>query len=260
MTGEGGPAMKQPNKERSFRAIYEAQLMQPPRGPVGRRARTFPVMARALRDLPERWLPVEAGRVWVWSDLHLGHANIIRYCDRPFRDVGHMNNALLDNWAHTVDWSAESDSIVVCGDIAMKRGMTEANFGRIAAMPGPKILVPGNHDFSGTGELRVEGFDEVCAILYADGDPKLVFTHVPIQADHLPDEWVNVHGHMHDAPPTDTCHINVSVEQLGYEPMLLSRIRVLASALVQGVCPAGRTTLERITALEAGEPLGASKL
>ncbi len=252
--------MKQPKKERSFRAIYEAQLMQPPRGAVGRRARTFPVMARALRDLPERWLPEDAGRVWVWSDLHLGHANIIRYCDRPFRDVGHMDNALLDNWAQTVDWSAESDSIVVCGDIAMKRGMTEANFDRIRAMPKRKYLVPGNHDFGGGGELRVEGFDEVCALLFAEGDPKLIFTHVPIQLDDLPAGWVNVHGHTHNHPPTDTRHINVSVEQLDYAPVLLSRIRVLAGALTRGEYPEGRTTLDRITALEAGEPLGASKL
>ena len=132
----------------------------------------------------------------------------------------------------------------------MKRGMTEANFARIRAMPGRKYLVPGNHDFSGTGELRVEGFDEVCAIVFAKGDPKLVFTHVPIRPGHLPDGWVNVHGHMHDDPPTDTRHINVSVEQLDYAPVLLSRVRVLAGTLARGEYPKGRTTLERIMALE----------
>ena len=163
-----------------------------------------------------------------------------------------MDNALLDSWAQTVDWAAEHDAIVVCGDVAMKRGMTEANFDRIRAMPGRKYLVPGNHDIGGTGELRVEGFDEVCALLYADGDPKLIFTHVPIQPEHLPDGWVNVHGHMHNDPPTDTPHINVSVEQLGYAPVLLSRIRVLAAALARGEYSEGRTTLERIEALEAG--------
>lgn len=237
--------------QHSFRAIYEAALTRPPKGAVGRRARTFPVMARALRDLPERWLPGDAGQVRVWSDLHLGHANIIGYCDRPFRDVGHMDNTLLDHWAQTVDWSAEDDWIVVCGDVAMKRGMTEANFSRIRAMPGRKVLVPGNHDIGGTGELRVEGFDEVCAMLFAEGDPKLVFTHVPIRPDHLPDGWVNIHGHLHHSPPADTRHINVSVEQLDYRPVLLSRIRVLAGALARGAYPEGRTTLERIKALES---------
>ena len=111
--------------------------------------------------------------------------------------------------------------------------------------------MPGNHDFDGTGELRAEGFDEVCALLYAKGDPKLIFTHVPIQPDDLPAGWVNVHGHMHNDPPTDTRHINVSVEQLKYAPVLLSRIRVLAGALARGEYPEGRTTLARIRALEA---------
>ena len=236
--------------QHAFRAIYEAQLTRPPKGATGRRARTFPVMAQALQDLPEQWLPEDSGQVRVWSDLHLGHENIIRYRNRPFRDAGQMDNLLLDNWANTVDWSADSDAIVVCGDIAMKRGMTEANFSRIRSMPGRKYLVPGNHDFNGAGELRVDGFSEVCAILYAHGDPKLIFTHVPIGSDYLPDGWVNVHGHMHDDPPTDTRHINVSVEQLDYRPVLLSRVRLLAAALAQGEYPEGRTTLERIERLE----------
>ena len=236
---------------RSFRAIYEAQLMRPPKGAAGRCARTFPVMARALRELPERWLPEDAGQIWVWSDLHLGHENIIGYRNRPFRNAGQMDNVLLDNWAQTVDWSAENDAIIVCGDIAMKRGMTKANFDRIRSMPGKKYLVPGNHDFGCGGELRVEGFDEVCAILYAEGDPKLIFTHVPLPAGQLPPGWVNVHGHMHDDPPADTPHVNVSVEQLDYLPVLLSRIRLLAAALAQGEYPEGQTTLERIEALEA---------
>ena len=242
-------------KQRSFRAIYEAQLFRPPKEASGRKARTFPVMARALRSLPEAWLSEDAADVWVFSDLHLGHDNIIGYRNRPFRDVGHMDNALFDRWAGALDWEAPGATLVCVGDVAFKRGMTEGNFARIAAMPGRKILVPGNHDFSGTGELRVEGFDEACALLYARGDPKLVFTHVPLRADHLPAGWVNVHGHMHDDPPTETPHINVSVEQLDYSPVALSRLRLLARALARGNYPKGRTTLERVAALEKEEQI-----
>ena len=82
--------------------------------------------------------------------------------------------------------------------------------------------------------------------------PKLIFTHVPVRPDHLLDGWVNVHGHMHDDPPTDTRHINVSVEQLDYRPVELARIRLLARALAHGEFPVGKTTLERISALELG--------
>ena len=58
-------------KQRSFRAIYEAQLFRPPKEASGRKVRTFPMMARALRALPEVWLKEDAKHVWVLSDLHL---------------------------------------------------------------------------------------------------------------------------------------------------------------------------------------------
>ena len=113
--------MTQTTKQVSFRAIYEAPVA-PPKGATGRQARTFPVMARALRDLPESRLPAEAGRAWVWSDLHLGHENIIRFCNRPFRDAGHMDNALqhqqlirLDRLGTgQVDWSAKGTTPSWC--------------------------------------------------------------------------------------------------------------------------------------------------
>jgi len=33
---------------------------------------------------------------WFTADLHLGHRNIIDYCDPPFADVEAMNRALSD--------------------------------------------------------------------------------------------------------------------------------------------------------------------
>jgi calcineurin-like phosphoesterase family protein len=34
-----------------------------------------------------------SGKVYIWSDLHLGHENVIRYCNRPFTDAVDMNTA-----------------------------------------------------------------------------------------------------------------------------------------------------------------------
>ena len=34
-------------------------------------------------------------RTWVWSDLHLRHANIIKYCIRPFASAQDMDRALM---------------------------------------------------------------------------------------------------------------------------------------------------------------------
>ena len=34
--------------------------------------------------------------VFAISDLHFGHKNIIRYCDRPFASVEQMNEIILE--------------------------------------------------------------------------------------------------------------------------------------------------------------------
>ena len=36
--------------------------------------------------------------IWFTSDHHFGHENIIKYCDRPFNSVGHMNAAMIEAW------------------------------------------------------------------------------------------------------------------------------------------------------------------
>ena len=41
-------------------------------------------------------------QIFITSDLHLGHKNIIKYCDRPFRDTHDMNKNLVDNWNNAV--------------------------------------------------------------------------------------------------------------------------------------------------------------
>ena len=32
------------------------------------------------------------------SDQHLGHKNIIRLCNRPFKTLEEMNNVLVERW------------------------------------------------------------------------------------------------------------------------------------------------------------------
>ena len=234
----------------TVKAAYIAQLearAQPGGGDARHSGREFRAMLRACRELPARELDEDAfATVWVWSDLHLGHGNIIRYANRPFDDVEEMNATLYRNWADTV---REDDLLLFVGDIAMRQAVGEHTWQHVRAAKGrAKHLVVGNHDLTAAGILRVDGFNDVCSTLFAMGEPALAFTHMPLA--HVPPGVVNVHGHTHDEPPRQSRHINVSVEQLEYTPVALPRIRALARELAADRFPEGATTLARIASVE----------
>ena len=51
--------------------------------------------------------------VYYTSDLHLGHANIIKLCQRPFADVDEMNAVLISSRNDRV---TNGDTVYICGD------------------------------------------------------------------------------------------------------------------------------------------------
>ena len=36
--------------------------------------------------------------IYYISDLHIGHANVIKFDNRPFADITEMNNKIIENW------------------------------------------------------------------------------------------------------------------------------------------------------------------
>lgn len=93
---------------------------------------------------------------WFTAHLHLGHRNIIDYCNRPFADVDAMNRALIQNWNQAV---GTDDTVWVVGDFAL--GKIAETLPLAATLHGRKVLVAGNHDrcWSGHGK-RAEGWTQ----------------------------------------------------------------------------------------------------
>ena len=233
--------MKTSDARKHYIADIEAKLTPVP----GEKIRGYRALKSMLRALPQH--PVckfnePDGSVLVTSDLHLGHANVIEYTNRPFRDADQMDNALWDNLRATL----EPDKVlVVVGDVAVRDGLNAVTWQQIRDLDcRQRHLVIGNHDLTGAGRLRAQGFDRVWSLMVSGGEPPLIWTHYPL--NEVPDGTINIHGHVHDDPPRQTPHINVSVEQMDYRPALLSDLRLLARALVKGEYPAGNTTLERL--------------
>jgi len=78
---------------------------------------------------------------WFTADLHLGHANVIRYCDRPYKSVDDMNLDLVLRWNDVV---ADDDPVWILGDLCM--GKLDDTLPLVKELNGVKCLLPGNHD------------------------------------------------------------------------------------------------------------------
>jgi len=158
----------------------------------------------------------DQNKIWVWSDLHFFHNNIIRYCNRPFSSTDHMNNCLLENFCNTV---GPNDISIWVGDVTFERHGIAITNNMLQSLPGYKILVFGNHDLE-KGKLKDLYFDEIHAA-YQLGN--LIFTHYPWNV-YVPDGYYSIHGHTHDKGTLHPKHINVSVEQVNYKPKSLASI------------------------------------
>ena len=209
------------------------------------RKRTFRRMVEAVSEYRGAELATPDEAVVVWSDLHLGHANIIEYRERPFLGVDDQDEQIWEAWERAL---SPDTVLVVVGDVALGDAVCEATWMRIRSTPGLKHLVIGNHDVTGAGEVRTHGFDDTWSVMTSAGDPPLVWTHYPLLA--VPDGHVNIHGHEHGNPPRASPHINVSIEQIEYAPIELARLRRLARARIAGLHPPGATTFEQITHIE----------
>ena len=79
--------------------------------------------------------------IYFISDTHFGHNNIIKYCNRPFEDVHHMNKTILDNINNVV---GRDDTLYILGDFCF-RGKKPLDY-RIRINCQDVHLILGNHD------------------------------------------------------------------------------------------------------------------
>lgn len=52
--------------------------------------------------------------IFFTSDLHLGHENCIRLCNRPFSSIEEMDETLIENWNRKI---TGKDTVYILGDL-----------------------------------------------------------------------------------------------------------------------------------------------
>ena len=165
---------------------------------------------------------IKPNRTFVTSDLHLGHYNIIEYCNRPFRRLDEMNNTLINNWNSQVK---AKDTVFFLGDLAFGKHSKTDDW--IDQLNGNIIFFKGNHDASQTIQFFTSA-------IVTFGDIPFYLTHDPYSVPQTWRGWI-IHGHHHNNIPDKYPFIhyrlktvNVSVELTTYAPVdiniILTRI------------------------------------
>lgn len=160
--------------------------------------------------------------IWVISDTHFGHENIIKYCNRPFKDAYEMNEIMVQRWNEVVK---PQDHIYHLGDVAVSQVSLNDVMPRLL---GHKRLVLGNHDNHAPIENYAQYFDKILAWRLFK---PLILTHVPIHLESFGKAQVNVHGHIHEKVYSGP-YLNVSVEQINYRPIHLDELIKKAQRLI----------------------------
>lgn len=158
--------------------------------------------------------------IFLISDTHFNHGNIIKYCDRPFATSSEMDWAMVEKWNEVV---RPQDHVWHLGDVYFKasKGYIENILG---SLNGKKRLVLGNHD-NGQDQILHRHFEKI--VLWRDfRDHGLLASHVPLHPNSVISGRTNIHGHIHNKKP-EPGNICVSVEWTDYKPVHIEEVRDL---------------------------------
>ena len=168
----------------------------------------------------------EAEKVWLISDPHFDHTNIIKYCNRPFVSTKEMNEYILHNWHRTI---APNDIVYFLGDMTFGRGSKGPRWWA-KQLSGRIIWIKGSHDRGIRPSSVIEGIDKVVLSEYIScNELEFVLLHTELTAGLHLNGWKGwvIHGHNHDNQPhINKAHkrVNVSVEVIDYTPVSLAQI------------------------------------
>lgn len=135
------------------------------------------------------------------SDLHLGHANVIKFDKRPFENLEEMHNTIITNWNNAV---TNEDTVYILGDFCW--GVESSWPQYLEQLNGKKILVQGNHDIKNPSKqikkyfLDIKPYKET-----TDEGRRVIMSHYPMpmyRGAYNPNIYM-LYGHVHSTREED---------------------------------------------------------
>lgn len=167
-------------------------------------------------------------KIYVISDHHFFHSNIIMYNRPQFKDLDDMHKHIISAHNSVIH---PDDIVIFLGDFTFR---TNGVQNILRQMNGHKYLLMGNHDYTSLikqyGQLGFEGVFTTPVKM-----DNIYLSHEPLNEDEEKDlhfkllvksfssnpKAYNYHGHIHTTDPSPTPYQNVCCEALGYKPLLI---------------------------------------
>lgn len=173
-------------------------------------------------------------KIYFTSDTHFGHENVIKFNNRPFKNVEQMDSMLIRNWNSVVDYDAD---VYHLGDFSLTT--PERTLRILEQLNGNIHLIKGNHEKSVLSksfvrdrfawikdyyELKVEDPDA----RGKHGEQSIVLLHYAMKVwnkSHF-GSW-HLYGHSHGSLPDDinSLSFDVGVDSHDYKPISYEEVK-----------------------------------
>ncbi|MFW6219830.1 MAG: metallophosphoesterase family protein [bacterium] len=158
--------------------------------------------------------------IYFTSDTHLNHKNIIKYCNRPFKNINEMNETIVENWNNTVH---PTDTIYHLGDFSFGESIREFT----ERLNGKIILIKGNHDHFNIKKMNM--FYRVYDMLEIKIDSiSITLCHYAMRVwnkSHF-NSW-NLYGHSHSMLKPIGKQYDVGVDNNNFTPISFDQIKTI---------------------------------
>ena len=161
-------------------------------------------------------------KVWFTSDTHFFHANIIRFCNRPFNNVEEMNEVLIENWNKVVE---PDDVVWHLGDFSYNHRLADNEI-IFDQLNGRKNLIIGNHDKRAVTDLKWDSIHSYYELRGHGGIDTIVLFHYPMRSWNKAFHGsFHLYGHCHATIPDFNNSCDVGVDAFNFYPVNIETIK-----------------------------------